>query len=107
MAKLEQVHHLNWIGHEINDSLDNYPDSDREVYCRKLNRVVIPMRRDCDSCPCFAGWMMGHGHECVWDDVPDPDGYGEFNVPHDDRFRELSRVSRLIDDGTLTRRPKV
>ena len=96
MIKL--VHHHNFIGHEINESLEFYTDDvlDREIYCRKLHTIKEPLTQDCNDCPCFAGWEQGHGHECVWDDVVD-----EIDVRHDDRYKEFERVDKLIKQGIL------
>lgn len=96
MIKL--VHHHNFIGHEINESLEFYADDvlDREIYCRKLHTIKEPLTQDCNDCPCFAGWEQGHGHECVWDDVVD-----EIDVRHDDRYKEFERVDKLIKQGIL------
>lgn len=96
------VTHYNKIGHEINESLENYGTTDREIYCRKLHKITEPKRKDCESCPYFNGLMQGHGHECVWED-----GYyvGEEEkvIEHKDRNAEFLRASQLIDEGYLKR----
>ena len=46
MKKL--IRHINFIGHEINQSIeDGYPESDREVYCKKLHTIKEPDEADC------------------------------------------------------------
>lgn len=102
------VRHYNYIGRDINLSLDDYPVSDREVYCKKRHEVCEPLWEDCKNCPHFGGWMQGQGHECVWEDVapytPTVSGATpDYSVQHKDRHKELLRVSKLIDQGTLQR----
>lgn len=103
--KTAQVYHLNQIGHEINESLTNdYPSSDREIFCKRLHKITEPMQKDCSTCPYFAGLMMGYGHECKWEDVVDEGDEGQFVeklVPHQDVKKELYRVSKLIDQGII------
>lgn len=104
--KTAQVYHLNQIGHEINESLNHdYPSSDREIFCKKLHKITEPLQKDCSTCPYFAGLMMGHGHECKWEDVVDEDyneeQFVEKVVPHQDVKKELYRVSKLIDQGII------
>ena len=98
-----EVRHYNKIGHEINISLSGYPSSDREVYCKKLHKVTEPLEKDCYNCPYFGGVMQGYGHECVWDDDVESTFDYEKLVKHDDRNKELARVSRLIEKGILKR----
>lgn len=100
------VRHYNYIGHDINLSLDDYPASDREVYCKKLHKIYEPLWEDCKNCPHFGGWMQGQGHECVWDDVApyktnNPQAILDYVVEHKDRHKEFMRVSKLIDEGVL------
>lgn len=103
--KLEKIWHLNNIGHEINESLRfGYPVSDREIYCKKLHKITEPLKRDCDNCPYLAGWMMGHGHVCVWDDIRDEASEVEPKmrlIQHEDARKEMRRGSKLIEKGIL------
>ena len=73
----KEVYHHNLIGHEINESLEYYPDDvfDREIYCRKTHQVKEPLKEDCMGCLCFRGWEQGHGIECVWEDVVEETEY--------------------------------
>lgn len=95
------VYHHNLIGHEINESLEYFADDvfDREIYCRKNHRVMEPLKKDCNGCPCFAGFEQGHGHECAWVDVP----LDEHVVRHEDRYKEYERVDKLIKLGVIKR----
>ena len=79
------VSHHNLIGHEINESMEKYGVSDREIYCKRLHKITEPLAEDCDNCPYFDGFLMGHGHECV----------------HEDAKKEFIRVSQLIDQGWI------
>lgn len=98
---IKQVYHYNFIGHEINESLNmGYPTSDREVYCKRMHTVKEPTKDDCSDCPYFAGFMMGNGHSCYWKDVV-PVEQEEVYIPHEDVQKELMRVSQLIDSGYL------
>ena len=98
---VKQVYHLNLIGHEINESLQyGYGTKDREIFCKRLHKITEPDAKDCDSCPYFAGWMMGHGHECKWEDVIDADDDIKI-IPHEDARKEMYRVSKLIDKGII------
>ncbi len=97
---VKQVYHMNAIGHEINESLANYPASDREIYCKRLHKITEPDAEVCDKCPYFAGWMQGHGHECKWEDVIDINRDEKF-IPHDKVRDEFIRVSKLIDEGVI------
>lgn len=100
MAK-QMINHLNYISQNINDS-DNESAlvHEREIYCRKLHSIVEPLKRDCESCPCFNGLLQGEGHECVWEDVLPADSV-EWEVYPYDKQKELLRVSKLIDEGLL------
>lgn len=99
--ELKEVYHQNMIGHEINQSIqDEHPVGDREIYCKRQHKIVEPDAKDCEKCPYFAGWMMGHGHECVWEDVTDTNQI-VVTIPHQDARKELMRVSKLIDAGVL------
>ena len=98
---LHLVRHYNLIQNHINDSLENDQLSkSREVYCRQLHIVKEPDRTDCVNCPYYGGLMQGYGHECVWDDVVNDH---EIAISHSNRFKELLRVSQLIDRGILTK----
>lgn len=95
------IHHMNAIGHEINESLEQgYPASDREIFCKKLHKVTEPNASDCETCPYFSGWMQGHGIECAWEDASMFKDTEVF-VPHEDAQKELLRVSKLIDEGII------
>ena len=96
-----QTRHYNKIGHEINESLTEYPSNDREVYCKKLHTVKEPEEADCMGCPYFGGLMQGYGHECVWDDDVPTTFDTEQVVDWEDRNKEFLRVSKLIDKGVL------
>lgn len=96
-----KTRHYNKIGHEINESLTNYPSSDREVYCKRLHTVKEPETQDCVGCPYFGGLMQGYGHECVWEDDVPTTFDDEQVVDWADRNKEFLRVSRLIDKGVL------
>lgn len=97
--KTQIVYHHNFIGHEINESLEYYADDvlDREVYCRKMHQVKEPLEKECMTCPYFAGLMQGHGHECAWEDCVEI----EHTVQHEDRYKEYERVDKLIKTGKL------
>ena len=96
---IKDIHHLNYIGHEINESLNlQFPPSDREVYCKRLHKITEPTNDDCSNCPYFAGFMMGYGHDCYWKDVS-PVEDEEMVIAHDDIQKEFMRVSQLIDAG--------
>lgn len=95
------VYHQNIIGHEINESVENkYPTSDREIFCKKLHKIIEPDAELCDSCPYFSGTLMGHGIECKWEDVIDIN-LDEKVIPYHMRQQELIRVSKLIDEGVI------
>lgn len=97
--KSQMVNHINLIGHEINDSLDNdYPTQDRKVFCRWLMKVTEPLRKDCTRCPYFNGLAQGNGHECLWKDVVSET---TFIVQHKDAIHELERVNELIEKGVI------
>lgn len=98
---VKQVYHQNLIGHEINESIQGeYNSKDREIFCKKLHKITEPDAKECDSCPYFAGWMMGRGHECKWEDVIDADSDTRV-IPHKDARKEMYRVSKLIDEGVI------
>ena len=95
------VYHKNFIGHEINESVEHgYPSSDREIFCKRLHKIIEPDSDTCNECPYLAGWMMGHGIECKWEDVIDVNLDEKF-IPHNKVQEELIRVSKLIDEGIL------
>ena len=100
MANKTLVFHQNAIGHEISESLENYGDDDRKIYCKRLHVIKVPTETDCKECPYMAGWMQGHGHECAWEDVVGPQGNMRY-ISHKDVNKELLRVSQLIDAGIL------
>ena len=96
------IRHYNRIQTHINDALENdFSDSSRGVYCKKLHKVTAPDASDCSTCPYYGGLMGGWGHECVWTDVPLFDGEIERLIPWVDRHKELVRVSKLIDNGVI------
>ena len=100
---IKQVNHLNYIGHHINESLQlGMPQSDREIFCKRLHAIKEPTNEDCQDCPHFAGFMMGYGHNCYWEDVVPVENEEEI-IPYDDRQKELMRVSQLIDKGYIQR----
>lgn len=98
----EVVYHHNFIGHEINDSLEFYPDdeADREIYCRKRHEVCYPAPTDCGNCSCFSGWEQGHGIECAWSDVTE--NGEDITIYHKDRYQEMERVDMCIEAGILS-----
>jgi len=97
--KKRLVYHRNVIGHEINESLQYHGEDvlDREVYCRKLHRIVEPLQKECESCLFYAGWDHGNGHICKWEDIVEE----EYHIPHVDRYKEYERVDILIKKGVL------
>lgn len=99
------VRHYNLIGHEINESLNEHPASDREVYCKRFHTIKEPDIDDCVNCPYYGGVMGGYGHECVWEDEWDLPYYDDMEISKavkwEDRQKELLRVSNLIDKGVL------
>lgn len=95
------VIHYNKIGHEINESVINYPNSDRTVYCRLRHSILPPELRRCMNCPLFFDSMGAYGVACKWDDVIPQ---SNVLVKHEDRQKELLRVSQLINAGIL---PKI
>lgn len=100
----EIITHHNFIGHHINDSIQGkYPQSDREVFCKRQHAVLEPDSKDCVNCPYFGGLMGGYGHECVWYDVYPAYLQGSMQIKHQDRYKELKRVSDLIASGELKR----
>ena len=84
------VYHHNYIGHEINESLQYYADDvfDREVYCRKQHLIKEPLENECIGYPCFAGLDQGRGHECAWEDITEID----YTIEHQERYKEYERV---------------
>lgn len=97
---IQPTRHLNFIGHEINESLVGYDDHDREIFCKKLHKITVPMKDDCETCPYYDGWMNGYGHQCTWEDQSE-NGNPELIIPHEDRRKEMLRVSKLIDEGVI------
>lgn len=98
------IYHHNFIGHEINESLQYFAEDvfDREIYCRKLHQVKEPSEKDCMGCPYFAGLEQGYGHECAWEDVVED----ECVIKHEERYKEYERVDRLIKLGVLDKSEK-
>ena len=95
---IHPVIHYNKIGHEINDSINEYPNSDRTVYCRLQHAILPPELRRCMNCPLFHDSLGSFGVACKWNDtVPQR----SVMVKHSDRYQELLRVSKLIDKGIL------
>lgn len=100
--KVHPVIHYNKIGHEINNSIDNYPNSDRTIYCRQQHAVLPPELNRCMNCPLFYDSMGAFGVACKWNDVlPQM----SVVVNHQDCQKELLRVSKLIDSDTLPKLP--
>ena len=99
---VKQVYHQNLIGHEINLSLQyGYPESDRQIYCKRHHKISEPTAQECENCPYYAGWMGGYGHECKWEDYI-PSGQSDTKIiRHQDAKKEMLRVSELIDKGVL------
>lgn len=101
---IAEVRHYNKIGNEINISLNSDKlSSDREVYCKKLHTIKEPDISDCTNCPYFGGLMQGYGHECVWNDEVVDEYDAEKVIQWKDRNKEFLRVSKLIDEGILTK----
>lgn len=96
--KVHPVIHYNKIGHEINESVINYPDSDRTVYCRQQHSILPPELDRCMKCPLFYDSMGAYGVACKWDDNTPR---RTVLVKHEDRQKELLRVSKLMDEGIL------
>lgn len=96
---LKIVKHLNYIGYN-----PMFPQDatlgDLEVFCKKYHDIRAPLMENCGNCPYFSGVMQGYGHECTWEDVV-PADVDEIVVDHNDRQKELMRVSKLIDQGYL------
>lgn len=100
MKKL--IRHINFIGHEINQSIeDGYPESDREVFCKKLHTIKEPDEADCMNCPYFGGMGQGTAHECVWEEPVDISSELVMYIEHKDRQKEMMRVSEMIDAGVI------
>ncbi len=106
--RLAPITHRNWIEEEINESLEHHPDVPegyvgRMIFCKKRHEILEPMPEDYDNCSYFAGFMQGHGHECVWDDdlSLQENCDGERDILWEDREREMMRVSHMIADGMI------
>ena len=96
------IRHINLLGHEINESLqEGYPESDREVYCKRLHAVKEPDEEDCVGCPHFGGLGQGRAHECVWEEPVDISSELERIIPHENRYKEMERVSQMIEMGVV------
>lgn len=97
------VSHLNFIGSHINESIQyERPIGDREIFCKRLHKIIEPDISICAECPYFGGLMGGYGHECVWEDLTDSEII-EWDVYPVDTVKEYFRVSKLIDEGILTK----
>lgn len=96
--KVHPVIHYNKIGHEINESINEYPNFDRTIYCRQLHTVATPELNRCLNCPLFYDSMGAFGIACRWDDAIKSKSVV---IPHDDCQKEFMRVSKLMDDGIL------
>jgi hypothetical protein len=99
---VQPVLHVNLIGHEINESLEDYPDSDRKVFCRKNMKVMEPMESDCMNCSYFAGLAQGYGHECVWDDWMDMSDDNPRVIQQSDANKEMQRVFELVENSVIS-----
>ncbi len=97
----KKVLHLNFIGHEINESLQKYDDEDREIYCRRHNKVWVPTEKACEKCGYLQTWMQGMGLGCEWEDYVPEDAEPFVEVPHKNRRKEMLRVKTLIDKKKL------
>ena len=97
MIMKKPIRHINFIGHEINQSLADYPESDREIYCKRLHTIKEPDEEDCLNCPYFGGMGQGTAHECVWEEPVDISSELIRYIPHEDRQKEMLRVSQMID----------
>lgn len=98
MMAIKKIPHINHISGHINFLDGN--SKKFEVYCRRFHKVYAPSTEDCQSCPYYAGFAGGYGHECVWEDcVPVEDT--TVDIAWDDRYNELIRVSPLIDKGII------
>ena len=75
-------------------------EAEQEVFCKKLHKVCVPQEKDCTACPYFAGLMGGYGHECQWEDAV-PSIIEDVIIDWEDRYKELIRVSKLIDMGLI------
>ena len=100
MTKL--INHVNMIEGHINDVIDE-PVSSREIFCKKLHEVTEPSEEYCRNCPYFNGLAGGYGHECIWEDVYQPDELIDKVIHYEDRYNELLRVSQLIDNNYIKR----
>lgn len=97
------IRHYNRIQTHINDALENdFSESSRGIYCKKLHKITEPERSDCINCQYYGGLMGGWGHECVWEDEQLRDER-ERLIPWVDRHKELLRVSKLIDQGVISK----
>lgn len=82
-------------------------DTDASVFCKKQHKVTEVNSSVCMKCPYFGGFGQGGCYECVWQDVS-PNGPNDTDfdgaskvVPFDDRYKELMRVSKLVDKGII------
>jgi len=51
----------------------NFPNASGKVYCHRMNSIADLtqkfMATECMSCPYYAGDMLGHAVECLFDDA--------------------------------------
>lgn len=93
MKELVLVQHVNKIS-----GWDN--DVQREIFCKREQKLV-PLDTDkCDKCPYFVTSGQGDVIVCGWNDTPPAVGTTKV-IEHSDRLNELYRVSEMIDDGVL------
>lgn len=97
---IHPVIHYNKIGHEINESVTDYSNSDRTIYCRQHHTILSPGLKRCANCPLFYDSMGAYGVACKWDDV---NPRNMIVVPHKNCQKEFLRVSQLMDEGLLKR----
>lgn len=93
-TQLASTMHINVIDLEA-------PSGTQELYCRFENCIVPLARAKCgNSCPYFEG--IGHGDviECIWTDIPAPNGY--YRIEQTQQREEMERVQRLIAEGILS-----
>ncbi|WP_101773779.1 hypothetical protein [Peptostreptococcus faecalis] len=104
-----KVLHLNFIGNDINLSLSgNYPESDREIYCRRYHKIWSPTAKACEKCGYLQSWMQGSGLACECYDYVEKDSENPemMIIEHKNRKKELLRVSELIEKGKLKKLKK-
>lgn len=103
---------LGWVRHyNVMKDHVNYleKDTDAAIFCRKRHEVVAVDTSECLKCPYFGGFGQGGCHECVWQDIspngPDDSDFDGISkvIPFEDRYKELMRVSKLIDKGIISK----